>query len=175
MSVAKRNHDDVPDWPLLTPLVPSADLVMDTILDQQIRVVRRLFTTTLCKTLVSFLSSLPLVTTPGKPRKGEATRVNDRFQVEDAEFASRLWNHTSLKDLVDADKNRGAWNGEVLGLNPNIRIYRYSPGQFFDRHYDDSNKLEFGKEQIPAKTTWTLLIYLTTCEGGKQSSILKHL
>jgi len=24
--------------------------------------------------------------------------------------------------------------GEVVGLNPNIRIYRYSPGQFFDAH-----------------------------------------
>lgn len=24
--------------------------------------------------------------------------------------------------------------GEVLGLSPNIRIYRYSPGQFFDAH-----------------------------------------
>jgi len=26
------------------------------------------------------------------------------------------------------------WGGEVLGLNPNIRIYRYSKGQFFDQH-----------------------------------------
>jgi hypothetical protein len=24
--------------------------------------------------------------------------------------------------------------GEVVGLNPNIRIYRYRPGQFFDAH-----------------------------------------
>lgn len=24
--------------------------------------------------------------------------------------------------------------GDVVGLNPSIRIYRYSKGQFFDRH-----------------------------------------
>lgn len=24
--------------------------------------------------------------------------------------------------------------GQVIGLNPNIRIYRYTPGQFFDAH-----------------------------------------
>ncbi|KAF6520935.1 hypothetical protein HZS61_015193 [Fusarium oxysporum f. sp. conglutinans] len=31
--------------------------------------------------------------------------------------------------------------GEPVGLNPNIRVYRYSKGQFFDCHYDDSNNL----------------------------------
>lgn len=24
--------------------------------------------------------------------------------------------------------------GQIVGLNPNIRIYRYKPGQFFDAH-----------------------------------------
>jgi hypothetical protein len=33
--------------------------------------------------------------------------------------------------LMENDTLRG---GEVVGLNPNIRIYRYSPGQFFDAH-----------------------------------------
>lgn len=26
------------------------------------------------------------------------------------------------------------WGGEPIGLNGNIRIYRYSKGQFFDKH-----------------------------------------
>ncbi len=59
------------------------------------------------------------------------------------------------------------WGGEVLGLNPNIRVYRYRPGQFFDKHYDESNKLSFGDPAVAAKTTWTLLIYLSRCEGGE--------
>lgn len=26
------------------------------------------------------------------------------------------------------------WGGEVIGLNSNIRVYRYGKGQFFDQH-----------------------------------------
>jgi hypothetical protein len=58
------------------------------------------WTATLCKNYVSFLSSLPLTTTPGKPKKGDAVRVNDRFQVDDPAFAERLWSGTALKNLV---------------------------------------------------------------------------
>lgn len=79
-------------------------------------------------------------------------RVNDRFQIEDARFAEMLWDVTSLKELVEspspspgAEEGEGEgegegrsmkeiWGGAPLGLNPNIRIYKYSPGQFFARH-----------------------------------------
>lgn len=65
---------------------------------------------------------------------------------------------------------RVLFGGEPLGLNPNIRVYRYSKGQFFAKHYDDSNTLLFPTESnktVPARTTWTLLIYLSSCEGGE--------
>lgn len=80
-----------------------------------------------------------------------------------------------------------------MGLNPNIRIYRYSKGQYFDCHCthhplvtrrlsfakiqpenltladDDSNYLTLDSE--PVRTTWTLLLYLTSsadgCVGGE--------
>jgi len=72
------------------------------------------------------------------PKKGDAVRVNDRFQVDDPDFASSLWNSTGLKELVlreDVEQeDEKFWGGEVLGLNPNIRIYRYRQGQFFDQH-----------------------------------------
>lgn len=29
---------------------------------------------------------------------------------------------------------KGDRGGEVIGLNPNIRVYRYTKGQFFDAH-----------------------------------------
>lgn len=71
-------------------------------------------------------------------------RVNDRFQIHDPLFAERLWEGTGLKGVVgrgvededeDEEKDKeNVWGGEVLGLNPNIRIYRYSPGQFFASH-----------------------------------------
>jgi hypothetical protein len=52
-----------------------------------------------------------LVTTPGKPKKGDAVRVNDRFQVVDEGFARRLWEETGLKGLILGDgeeKGEGA-------------------------------------------------------------------
>lgn len=74
--------------------------------------------------------------------------MNDRFQIDDARFAGRLWRETGLAEVVgrgvfddeDEEDDEGGdgrqdiWGGEVLGLNPNIRIYRYTPGQFFAQH-----------------------------------------
>lgn len=98
--------------------------------------------------------------------------------------------------------------GEVVGLNPLIRVYRYKKGQFFDCHCklkisfvfhmanaeqsvsvkglvpyqlysypqdvdDESNVLSLPTlpNPTPARTTWTLLLYLTSpatgCQGGQ--------
>lgn len=126
-----------PDWPPLQPLVPTTDLTLETLLKDQIIIIRNLFTSTLCKKYVSFLSSLPLITTPAKPKEGEAIRVNDRIQFDDPAFAEQLWGSTGLESLVggsaenvDSDglTHEGAkklWGGELCGLNPRIRIYRY--------------------------------------------------
>jgi hypothetical protein len=47
-----------------------------------------------------------LVTTLGKPTKGDTVRVNDRFQVIDEQFATRLWEETGLRGLVLGDKEQ---------------------------------------------------------------------
>ena len=122
---------DIPKWPPLRPLLPTSDLFLDTILADQIVLIRNLLTTSLCRQYVSFLSSLPLVTTPDQPKKGDALRVNDRFQIEDPAFAEQLWSGTGLKHLVESNNS---WGGDVCGLNPRIRIYRYRKNQFFDQH-----------------------------------------
>lgn len=96
----------LPNWPPFKPLIPESDLNFQEVLQDQIVTIPNFWTATLCKNYVSFLSSLPLATTPGKPKKGDAVRVNDRFQVTDAAFAERLWSETGLKNLV-------------LGLNEN--------------------------------------------------------
>ena len=136
----------LPKWPTLQPLVPTSDLALETVLQEQIIVIRNLFTTTLCKNYVSFLSALPLSTAPGQPKKGDAVRVNDRIQFDDYAFAEQLWASTGLKNLVTGAVSHSQdveattkelkklWGGEVCGLNPRIRIYRYGKGQFFDQH-----------------------------------------
>jgi hypothetical protein len=141
-----------PNWPALRPLVPSSDLYIESLLSDQIYTIRNFFTANLCKAYVSFLSSaaISLTTTPLKPKsKYEAVRVNDRYQIEDAGFAELLWRSTALRELVnerrgldmdldqeeeDSQASRRVWGGTPLGLNSNIRIYRYTPGQFFAQH-----------------------------------------
>jgi hypothetical protein len=122
-----------PNWPAFSPLVPASDLALEEVLPGQIVTIPSFWTATLCKNYVSFLASLPLTTTPGKPKKGDAVRVNDRYQIDDPVFAERLWSQTSLQRIVQAQDDE-LWGGKVVGLNPNIRIYRYSKGQFFDQH-----------------------------------------
>ncbi|KAF9072679.1 hypothetical protein BDP27DRAFT_1217199 [Rhodocollybia butyracea] len=174
-----------PNWPIFRPIIPPSALFLREILSNQIITIPNFWPSSLCATYVSFLSSLPLVTTPGEPKKGDAVRVNDRYQIQDAAFAKRLWEETGMKDIVMGDVqsedglqlDQGArkelWGGEVVGLNPNIRIYRYSKGQFFDQHYDDSNNVTIpsSPSNIQARTTWTLLLYLTSpatgCIGGE--------
>jgi len=183
---AREQPQPPPDFPPLKPLLPASDLSLSTVVDSQIIVVRNFWTGTLCKNYVSFLKGLPLTTTPGKPKRGEALRVNDRFQVFDESFANRLWVETGLRELVcggdegaegeevmSREERKILWGGEPVGLNPSIRVYRYTKGQFFDCHYDESNVLTLNTKPTPtpAKTTWTILLYLTSpatgCQGGE--------
>ncbi|AEO65139.1 uncharacterized protein THITE_2111836 [Thermothielavioides terrestris NRRL 8126] len=158
-----------PSWPPFKPALPVVDLALESLVQDKVVVLRSFFPRSLCKDYVSFLRELPLVTTPGKPKRGEALRVNDRYQIDDARFAHRLWTETGLKEALLSKDVARLWGGEVVGLNPNIRIYRYSPGQFFDAHYDDSNNVTLKPETgpaLPARTTWTLLLYLTSSADG---------
>ena len=135
-----------PEWPPLQPLVPASDLAVETLLQDQIILIRNFFTSTLCKRYVAFLSSLPLVTTPAKPNDGHAVRVNDRIQFDDYTFAQKLWESTGLQNLLagsagadhqatfTAEYTQTLWGGQICGLNPRIRIYRYTAGQFFAQH-----------------------------------------
>lgn len=92
-----------PNWPAFKPLLPASDISLEPVVDSQILIARNFWTSTLCKDYVSFLKSLPLVTTPGKPKKGDAVRVNDRFQIVDQGFANRLWLETGLRELVNGN------------------------------------------------------------------------
>jgi hypothetical protein len=87
-----------PDWPALTPISPASDLECSSLLPTQIFTIPRLFTSSLSAKYVAFLRSLPLTTTPGRPKRGDAVRVNDRYQIDDPDFARHLWEQTALKE-----------------------------------------------------------------------------
>lgn len=163
-----------PSWPAFKPPLPLTDLQPESLLDDRVVLIRNFWPKSLCRDYASFLRTLPLTTTPGHPKRGDAVRVNDRFQVHDQAFANRLWLETGLRDVLMGDDWKALWGGDAVGLSPNIRIYRYKPKQFFDAHYDDSNTVISDFDQgrpIHTKTTWTLLLYLTSeadgCRGGE--------
>ncbi|KAI0173635.1 hypothetical protein GGR52DRAFT_543838 [Hypoxylon sp. FL1284] len=168
-----------PNWPSFKPALPVIQLTPEAPvpgLGDKIILLRNFWPKNLCRDYVNFLKTLPLITTPGRPKRGEAVRVNDRFQVDDHRFSQRLWLETGLKEALLEEPLKNLWGGDVVGLNPNIRVYRYSKGQYFDCHYDDSNLVTLpatAESSVPVstRTTWTLLLYLTSstegCIGGE--------
>ncbi|CAL5225451.1 g8270 [Coccomyxa viridis] len=94
------------------------------------------------------------------PANGEAVRDNGRIALSDKAYAEHLWQALGLQPALAGIMVEGA---QACGLNPNIRIYRYEPGQRFNRHYDDSADMGDG-----LKTAYTLLVYLSGQEHGMQ-------
>ncbi|KAL0056244.1 hypothetical protein WJX82_009206 [Trebouxia sp. C0006] len=101
--------------------------------------------------------------------QGEAHRDNERIAFQDEAFAKHLWQMSGLADVfrqMDLDTQT------AIGLNPNIRLYKYGPGQSFGKHVDDSVDIGDG-----VYTEYTLLIYLSgsgsPAAKGKQKGVTK--
>ncbi|GLJ25914.1 hypothetical protein SUGI_0496790 [Cryptomeria japonica] len=95
------------------------------------------------------------------PKHGEAFRDNDRISVHDTILAEKIWKAGLCNFFLDI-KVQGK---SAVGLNPNIRFYKYKVGQRFGQHIDESVDLGGGN-----KTEYTLLIYLSggvRCKGNK--------
>ncbi|KAK6206133.1 hypothetical protein LQW54_007853 [Pestalotiopsis sp. IQ-011] len=102
----------VPNWPVFKPPLPVAHLTLEPPVPafaDKIVVARNFFPKSLCRDYVAFLQTLSLTTTPGRPKRGEAVRVNDRFQIDDFAFAQRLWTDTGLKDLIQDESVSHLW------------------------------------------------------------------
>lgn len=80
--------------------------------------------------------------------------------MTDPALAESMW-EAGLKKIFDDIKLPGK---APVGLNPNIRFYRYKTGQRFGRHIDESVDLGEGR-----RTQYTLLVYLS----GNSSSKVK--
>jgi hypothetical protein len=68
--------------------------------------------------------------------------------VDDVEFAKLLWEQTGLKEVCQKESGeegklrstRKGWT--PIGLNSNIRLYRYEPGAFFDSKFAFPMKIQ---------------------------------
>jgi hypothetical protein len=141
------------NWPIIST---KSNLQIETICQGQIVIIPSFFTSEECANMINFVNkSIPLESASQSlmSKKGEAYRDNDRFSIEDIKFSQELYN-SGLNSLV-SNWSSTLTKKSAVGLNPNIRIYKYSTGQKFGQHYDDSVHDSLGRI-----SEWTLLIYL---------------
>jgi len=148
--------------PQFPPISPKCRLQSHALLEDQIILVDGLMTPEECKRYVHFIDSQSLELTPPK-KKGEAERVNYRMSVTSTDMAEQLYSLFSPHlSPFPYPKRDGEEARPVHSFNSNIRMYKYTPGQHFGCHYDDSVR----DPQTGAKSEWTLLVYLTGVEDG---------
>ncbi|XP_010255579.1 PREDICTED: uncharacterized protein LOC104596209 [Nelumbo nucifera] len=141
-------------WPVIKP---KRDLQITRLRDTHLFTVQSFLTSAESRAFIKAAESIGFVHQGSLgPTKGEAYRDNDRISVNDPVLAETIW-ESGLKSFFTDIKIRGK---VAVGLNPNIRFYRYKVGQRFGRHIDESVDLGDGRQ-----THYTLLIYLS---GGSR-------
>ena len=131
---------------------------------EQLLTVNDALTSAECTEWITFAEALGMASTRppgGKPRRGEAYRDNFRTQITSRQIADSLWNAGLGHILVDAlpplrDGRR------PVAFNDNIRLYRYSKGQKFGKHFDETASDSMGRN-----TVYTTLVYLSAVRGGE--------
>ncbi|KAL3524221.1 hypothetical protein ACH5RR_017055 [Cinchona calisaya] len=154
-SDSKNKKTRTSEWPLIKP---KSNLQITSLKDSDLFTVHNFLSSVESKAFIEAAESIGFVHQGSLgPTKGEAYRDNDRISVNDPVLADSIWD-SGLNKLLSDLKIRGK---AAIGLNPNLRFYRYRAGQRFGRHIDESVDLGDGK-----RTHYTLLIYLS---GGFRS------
>ncbi|KAK7054984.1 hypothetical protein VNI00_003447 [Paramarasmius palmivorus] len=136
----------------------EGDIDSQIVLTDQIILLNGFFTASECQAFTRLIDGLPLELTPPKKR-GEAERVNYRFSVQSSEFAQILFS-LLVPHLPELSTDGGKM--KPVACNSNIRMYKYTPAQYFGPHYDDS----VNDPLNGTHSEWTILIYLTGVEDG---------
>ncbi|KAF7725134.1 hypothetical protein EC973_000386 [Apophysomyces ossiformis] len=156
----------------LPSLTRKTSLRVTELEPNQIYLIHNLFTPNECDALIRhFETHLPPQPVPAIPKRGEAFRSNDRQSMEDEAFAQRLW-EVGLDKICQEQQgiSEVSLPRRPVGLNSNIRVYRYRVGQKFEGHYDESVQ-----DKVSGLWThWTLLCYLNEDMEGGETVFYKH-
>lgn len=151
-----------------------------TIVPDQIITIEKFFSNELCNELIkSFMNQLTLETTPLIKSRDYAARFNDRCSITDPVSAHELWYYLQsilLQESIQDDEDElNEIFEDAVGLNPQLRIYRYKKGHHFGKHYDESVNCPISNDvKQTGKTKWTLLIYLTGDDEFKGGDTIFH-
>ncbi|XP_073020820.1 uncharacterized protein [Primulina eburnea] len=142
------------EWPTIRP---KSNLQIIRLKDDDLITIQNYFTSAESKAFIKAAESIGFAHQGSLgPAKGEAYRDNDRVSVNDPILAEAMW-QSGLQQLLSDFRIQGK---VAVGLNPNIRLYRYTVGQQFGQHIDESVYLGEGR-----RTYYTLLIYLSGTPG----------
>eukprot|EP00949_MAST-11_sp_MAST-11-sp1_P000231 g231.t1 len=109
-----------------------------------------------CRQIIAVVESTGFVATNQRETRYAAARRNGRLQCDAPALAELLWTRCAglFQDMEDGKK--------AVGFSHNFRFYKYSPGDAFGMHVDDSVDHCGG-----VKSAFTLLVYLNdNLEGG---------
>ena len=115
-----------------------------------------------------------------------AHRECSRLQKNDWIMAHRLFTRiqqvvveaTKQLDIFDKSTRVNTYHAsktyKPITCNPNLRLYKYTKGQWFGKHIDDTNEIEWKGVDTPypstdvseTQTEITVLFYLSSCRGG---------
>jgi hypothetical protein len=155
MADRAKQSDKALNWP---EIKPKANLTANKLKGIHLFTVPEFLTPPECEAFIKNAETCGFVHQGSLgPTRGEAFRDNDRISVHDAILAEKLWKSGLSNFFLDI-RVRGK---AAVGLNPNIRFYKYKIGQHFGQHIDESVDLGGGNT-----TEYTLLIYLN---GGLKS------
>jgi len=82
--------------------------------------------------------------------------------------------YANNKNSPYANNKNKSYEYQPITCNPNLRLYKYTKGQWFGKHIDDTNKIEWKGHDTPysaadvaeTQTEITVLFYLSSCRGG---------
>ena len=116
---------------------------------------RNFFSPQECQAWMDFADKAGFELQKHKATKYVAYRENGRLQLHSEDIAALIFQR--LLPFIPAEVN----HRRASGCNPNLRLYRYSQGQRFGPHVDESNRLEDG-----SITAFTVLLYLNGADKG---------
>mmetsp|Transcript_17258 Transcript_17258/g.22425 ORF Transcript_17258/g.22425 Transcript_17258/m.22425 type:complete len:245 (+) Transcript_17258:109-843(+) len=101
-----------------------------------------------------------------------AHRKCGRIQREDIPLSKSIFSRiTAVLDLIVGHHGSDLIaNRNLVGCNPNIRVYKYDKGDSFGRHVDSSDNVPL----LKGRTEVTVLVYLTSCFGGSTRFFPPH-
>lgn len=115
----------------LPKLIKKSGLEVTELERNQIYLIHNFFTPKECEALIQhFDACLTPQPVPAIPKPGEAFRSNDRQSVQDSAFADLLW-QVGMSEVCQQTSGVAdvSLPRKPVGLNSNIRIYRYRTGQ----------------------------------------------